>query len=227
MSPRRAKNDFRAECPPLQHLKSFTDVKKAADLAFQYVQVYSQRAQPGALAKKHAPLLKSSLVRATQAPLVVFDIDATLLNEPEEGTSPAKPIAPIIALLKRVQGLGAHVALITARLDDPEMRRDTERTLRKLGVDNWKSLDLAPESARKNMAAASRWKHAKRGELARRLQQPVVLSVGDQWGDLLPLSSDKDIESMDTAFGVRHAPYQLVRPHDGFTMWGLKLLDKS
>jgi hypothetical protein len=226
MSPRRAKQDFRTECPPIQHVKSFRDVTKAADLAFKYVQVYTQRAHADALAKKHAPLLKTSISRAPEAPLVVFDIDATLLNESEDSSGPVAPIAPIIALLKKVQGLGAHVALITARLDDPEMRKDTERTLRALGITQWQSLDLAPEAARRNMAAVSRWKHSKRGELARKLKKPIVLSVGDQWGDLLPIARDKDIDSMDTAFGVRHAPYQLVRPHDGFTMWGLKLVDK-
>lgn len=227
MSPRRAPRDFRAECPPIQHLKSFSNAQAAAELAFKYVQVYSQRAHASALSRKHAPLLKAKVVKETIAPLVVFDIDSTLLREAEAEGKDATPIAPIISLFTKLQTLGGRIALVTARLDEPDMRRETETTLRRLGIDNWHSLHLAPEAARRNMALVSRWKHGKRGELARLLQQPVVLSVGDQWGDLLPLASEKDIDAMDRAFGVRHAPYQLVRPHDGFTMWGLKLLDQD
>jgi len=208
----------------IQSVRSFSRAEPAAELAFKFVQAYTQHGKPLALAKQHARSLPSAQGKA--APLVVFDIDATLVNESEDD-SPAQPLEATLELLRKLQKLGVHLALVTARLDEPQMRRDTEATLRKLGLSSWHHLLLAPQSARGSMAAVSRWKHSKRAELARSLKQPVVLSVGDQWGDLLPLKADKDIDAMDTAFGVQHAPFQLVRPHDGYTMWGLKLLDSQ
>ena len=223
--PRYSPQRRRPERPhAIQSVRSFSHPEPAADLAYKFVQAYTQRGKSAALAKQHARSLPSA--QGTQAPLVVFDIDATLVNESEDGCA-AQPLDATLDLLKKLQKLGVHLALVTARLDEPQMRRDTEATLRKLGLSAWNHLLLAPETARVNMAAVSRWKHSKRAELARSLKQPVVLSVGDQWGDLLPLKADKDIDAMDAAFGVRHAPFQLVRPHDGYTMWGLKLLDSN
>jgi predicted secreted acid phosphatase len=210
----------------IQAVRSFTDLGAAANLAYNFVKAYAERAHAPKLAKQHARSLPSVAPKA-HLPLVVFDIDATLLNESETGKAPAVPIKQTLELLKKLQKLGVHLALVTARLEESQMRQDTERTLKALGLQPWNHLLLAPPAARVNMAAVSRWKHSKRAELARSLKQPVVLSVGDQWGDLLPLRADKDIDAMDSAFGVRHAPFQLVRPHDGFTMWGLKVLDSN
>ena len=207
-------------------MRSFTDLGAAANLAYNFVKAYAQRAHAPALAKRHARSLTAVAAKA-HLPLVVFDIDATLLNESETNKGPAVPIRQTLELLSKLQKLGVHLALVTARLDEPQMRRDTEATLKTMGLQTWNHLLLAPAAARVNMAAVSRWKHSKRAELAKAMRQPVVLSVGDQWGDLLPLRADKDIDSMDAAFGVRHAPFQLVRPHDGYTMWGLKLLDSN
>lgn len=223
-SPVRSR-DFRQQCPPVQHIKSFAQAQAAADLAYRYVRAYQERQLSPNVTQKHASLAPVSKAETRPKPAVVFDIDATLLHDTDDVKTPAKPIPSIVELLNRLQSDGASIALVTARLDDASMRRDTENTLKTLGISGWKHLHLAPESARVNMAAVSHWKHKTRNEIAKKERGPIVLSVGDQWGDLIPLSAEKDIDDMDEAFGVRHAPYLLVRPHDGVTMWGLKLLD--
>ena len=225
-SPKRATRDFRSQCPPVQHIKSFSEAQAAADLAYKYVRAYQERGS-AEHARKYAaaaPAAKAAKAAAVK-PTVVFDIDATLLHDSDSPKQPAKPIASMVDLLRKLQSHGVQIALVTARLDDSSMRLDTETTLRSLGISDCKHLHLAPEAARRNMAAVSHWKHKTRGEIAKKERGPIVLSVGDQWGDLIPLSAERDIDAMDEAFGVRHAPYLLVRPHDGVTMWGLKLLD--
>lgn len=223
-SPVRSR-DFKQQCPPMQHIKSFAQAQAAADLAYRYVRTYQERQLSPDVTQKHASLAPVAKAPTRPNPAVVFDIDATLLHDTDDVKTPARPIPSMVNLLNRLQSDGASIALVTARLDDASMRRDTESTLKTLGISGWKHLHLAPESARVNMAAVSHWKHKTRKEIAKKERGPIVLSVGDQWGDLIPLSTEKDIDDMDVAFGVRHAPYLLVRPHDGVTMWGLKLLD--
>jgi hypothetical protein len=189
------------------------------------VKNYSERANVRSVVDSHAGKLSKSLkVGSAQSnritPLVVFDIDDTLLRE---GKSKPVAIQPIIKLFHDLRKAGAYIALITARLEEPATRRGTIESLGECGVFGWDELHLAPASARRNMAEVSKWKHSTRANIAKRKQQPVVLSTGDQWGDLLPLSADSDIDDMNEAFGLNE-PYQLVRPHDGFTLWGLKLL---
>lgn len=230
---------FNAECPPVQHVMSFGSAESAAATALNYAKAYSALNGDIDLVRKHAdshfqylPLQhlgkSSSSTSATSATaktiLAVFDIDATLLNEDDDDK--LHPIQPLIDLHNKLIDMGAHTALITARLDKPDIRKHTEDSLEKLRVRGWNELHLSPSQVRKNMATVSRWKHATRGEIAKRKKQPIVLSVGDQWGDLIPLSQEKEIDDMDKAFGVRYSPYQLVRPYDGYTLWGLKLLDR-
>jgi hypothetical protein len=225
LSPKR--KEFKTHCPPLQHVQSFLFPQDAADIAYKYVNAY-RRLGSIELVHKHIAALSGVIDKGPQHSadiiLVVFDIDATLLNETDDGV---KPIAAIVDLFMKLQKIGAYLVLVTARLDDQETRIQTEQSLRTIGIKTWKELWLAPASARINMAAVSRWKHSKRAEVAKKMHQPIVLSVGDQWGDLIPLSREKEIDNLDAAFDVKKSPYQLVLPHDGYTMWGLKLLDKN
>ena len=214
-------------CPPIQIIARFATLAPAALMASQCVHAYVARGNVQRLTATHAPLLHKSLGGLSNAndqggrasPIVVFDIDDTLLSET---TGKVKPIESAIQLFNHLQNTGAYPVLVTARLNDTSMQRLTVSSLQKLGIRDWKELHLAPASARKSMTAVSKWKHSIRAATAKRMKQPVVLSVGDQWGDLLPLGADEDIDDMDEAFGVRE-PYQLVRPQDGYTLWGLKL----
>jgi hypothetical protein len=220
-----AENDlWGGACPPIQIIARFATLGPAALMASQCVHAYVARGNVQRLTATHAPLLHKSLGglssdESRTSPIVVFDIDDTLLSEV---TGKVQPIESAIQLFNQLQSAGAYSVLVTARLNDTSMQRMTASSLQKIGIRDWKELHLAPASARRSMTAVSKWKHSIRAAAARRMKQPVVLSVGDQWGDLLPLGADEDIDDMDEAFGVRE-PYQLVRPQDGYTLWGLKL----
>ena len=89
----------------IQAVRSFTDLGAAANLAYNFVKAYAERAHAPKLAKQHARSLPSVAPKA-HLPLVVFDIDATLLNESETGKAPAVPIKQTLELLKKLQKKG-------------------------------------------------------------------------------------------------------------------------
>ena len=119
--------------------------------------------------------------------------------------------------------LGVEIHLITARLDCKEMIEASKEEMKELGV-KYHSLTLAPPYARKNMASVSQWKMLTRKSIAKLdTHNPIVLTVGDQWGDMVVLKTDDNIDDLNDAFKVYEKPYVLCRPEDKVSLWGLKL----
>lgn len=145
---------------------------------------------------------------------VVFDIDDTLIFDNEKET----PNVQIKHLLAVSKAHGAQVHLVTARMKAADVVKWTRDQLRRQGI-VYDTLALAPASARKDLASVARWKHAQRAK-----HGTVMLSVGDQWGDMILLESEEDIDKLDKTHTVERGPWVLVKPNDGVTMFGLKLM---
>lgn len=170
------------------------------------------------LAERHGRAVNARASRdGLERPLVVFDIDATLV------TDDSRPIDATVRLFRKLRAHGARLVLITAR--HPNMRAETERELRGIGLDGWDELLISPQSARTDMAAVGAWKQLARRQVAIRHGVPVALTIGDQWTDIVAVDSADDLEELDAGFlGFGDcAQYVLVRPNDGISLLGLKL----
>jgi hypothetical protein len=155
-------------------------------------------------------------------PVVVFDIDDTLIRDREDSFRVNPSV--VVLLQKLREKLGAHVHLVTARNDDDETVAWTKNQLSIVGLDEYDSLWHAPNKYRKSMSIVSRWKMNVRAQIALHYGVPVTLTVGDQWGDITVLASDDDILKMDVCFESLKNPWILLSPNDGISLYGLKLI---
>jgi len=180
-----------------------------------------------AITQKYTPNSASNLrsARNSAPALVVFDIDDTLLHDLDRSVTKGAviPNTAIVNLAKRLYEIGAEVHLVTARLDCKEMVEASKHEMDVLGI-KYHSLSLAPKSARISMATVSKWKMSTRLRIARQdVHNPIALTVGDQWGDMVVLQNDYTIDELDNKFKSYIIPYILMRPGDGVSLWGLKL----
>ncbi len=171
------------------------------------------------LAKREGSAVGANSDDSFHKPLVVFDIDATLV------TQSSSAIEPTIRLLKKLKAYGARVHLVTAR--HPSMREETIAELTSVAItpNLYESLYITPEDARTDMGAVGRWKEAARRKIGIQAGAPIALTVGDQWTDILAVKSLEELNELDAAFiGFGECPkYILVRPKDGISVLGLKL----
>jgi hypothetical protein len=154
-------------------------------------------------------------------PLIVVDLDQTLVEHKETPPDAPVPIEPVVALIRALHALGATLHLLTARLDNAVTRDVTRRELAALKLhDTFDSVTLAPPEARATFAAVAEWKQRERLRLAREHGAPIVLSVGDNWSDLMPVAREADLRALDHATGPATHPYRIVCSCGGV---GLKL----
>lgn len=171
------------------------------------------------LAKRHTPnILPKNNLSFSGRPIVVFDIDDTLIFDVPNKTT-LTPHKHVIDLFQRLQELGTDIHLVTARLNDRQMRKETEKELFLYNL-RYDSLTLAPQRARTSMTSVSKWKMETRKKIGLRYSSPICLTVGDQWGDMIVLEEDDHIDTLDEEHS---SPYILLRPNDGVSLWGLKL----
>ena len=167
-------------------------------------------------AVQHACKLVSEQLWSVDAPeaSIVFDIDDTLIFDDSRQT----PNVQVKHLLEVCRAHGCKIHLVTAREKSPDVMRWTRDELRRHGI-HYDTLALAPKKARESMASIASWKHAQRSK-----HKPVLLSVGDQWGDSVLIATDEDIESLNTRHNVSEGPWVLYQVNDGITMFGFKLM---
>lgn len=152
-----------------------------------------------------------------QSKHVVFDIDDTIIFDDYRGSMNHQ----IVSLLRILQDRGYKIHFVTAR--HISMRAETEKELREKGV-KYDTLALCPDATRKaaespnGMAIIAQWKHSERA-----LHKPI-LSVGDQWGDMILLTQDSDIDRLDKECNSKEYPWHIVKPNDNVTTYGLKLM---
>ena len=215
----------------IQIIDQYDDGMEAVTSALKLVSAYMAtniHQEPSELAACYAPSIKFKKNKtSTNAykKVAVFDIDDTILFD--NGSMDSENVVPnhnVLELLKRIHDLGVEIHLVTARLRDDDMLKATQEELENLGVGNiYKSLTLAPESSRKTMATVSFWKMKQRQRIAEGAGHPVILTVGDQWGDMVVLKHENDIFVLNDKYKAVHMPYILSRVKDGVSLWGLKL----
>jgi hypothetical protein len=166
-------------------------------------------------AVQHTAVLLSDLMNANNVPEAhaVFDIDDTLIFDDNRQT----PNVQVKHLLEVARAHGCKIHLVTARERSADVIKWTRDELRRHGI-QYDSLALAPKKHRTTMASVSSWKHAERQK-----HKPVVISVGDQWGDMIQLTADDQIDALDKRHTVDEKPWVIVEPNDGVTMFGIKL----
>jgi predicted HAD superfamily phosphohydrolase YqeG len=143
----------------------------------------------------------------------VFDIDDTLIFDDQNET----PNIQVKHLLEVARAYGYKIHLITARERNPTVMKWTRDELRRHSI-QYETLVLAPKKSRDNMASVALWKHSERSK------HKPVLSVGDQWGDLILIKSENDIPKFDEQHNSAEHPWILFCPNDGVTKFALKLM---
>lgn len=173
----------------------------------------------GAVAASRRAGAKAVAGEAKKRLIAVFDIDDTLIRDRSDHftLNPA-----VVRLFQSLVALGVEVHLVTARLADAETTAWTRDQLAEMGIAGYASLRLAPDRRRGSLADVSKWKMEQRRAIARAAGAPIVLTVGDQWGDMVTLDDDAHIDLLDVAVAPRQ-PWKVVRPNDGVSLWGLKL----
>lgn len=159
-------------------------------------------------------LAKHSTRSSQNTPCVCFDIDDTLIFDDSRQT----PNVQVKHLLDVARAHGYKIHLITAREKSPEVIRWTRDELRRHCV-YYDTLALCPKSKRNSMQEVSAWKHSERAK-----KTNCILSVGDQWGDLMTLENDEHIKIMDTKHGTKDSPWILFSKPDSSALYGLKLM---
>ena len=135
--------------------------------------------------------------------IVVFDIDDTLVDAKE------RQIESVVEVYLQCLEIGFRCAIVTARPESPENRRETISMLRSHGISNWESLYMMPKSVQVYDAEhISKYKRSARDDIETRHR--ILGNIGDMWHDLLrfPLvGCHKTIEVFDhTSCGVLFPP---------------------
>ncbi len=196
----------------------FKDEAEAVDATIAAVAAIAQHGTGQTLAKHGSRVFKKpeSLVKALDVPLVVFDIDDTLLR------SDSSHVHEVVKLYNRLRDLGAKVHLVTARASS--MYNYTVAELKRMKITGYvHPVMLCPEHARKNMVTVSEWKSIARQSIANYNGAPITLTVGDQWSDMIQIKNESDLTTLDETFATPEKPYVLMQPNDGISLLGLKL----
>ncbi len=154
----------------------------------------------------------------------VLDIDDTLISDETFGW---RAIPSVIRLYRAMKTLGCKVFLVTAREDAKDVVDWTKDQLRVVGITDQDGLYLCPRSSRDSMAAVGKWKASMRKKLAKQFGGCVVLTVGDQWTDIVEEKDAGSIDAYAKYDGLTKDPYCIVRTNDKVSIWGLKLKAKK
>lgn len=154
----------------------------------------------------------------------VFDIDDTVI---QDDGSTGLPNVQAIAFLKWCKSQNIKVHLVTARLSTPEIAAETRDDLQRQNIvigRDYDTLELCPNAWRASLARVSQWKHKQRLRHCSSMST-LVLTVGDQWGDLVPIPYEDRIDELDVKFRVNETPWLLVSPGEfPGAVFGLKLM---
>lgn len=209
-----------------QYVNGGEAVTHALRLVVAYIVEIRDAASKEHLAVHYAPnVLGRKKIKTQPKAVIVFDIDDTLLFDVQASSNRSQNVIPhqvVVDLLLRLRQLETEIHLVTARLNDADYIKDTEKELESLGL-SYDTLTLAPAKARTSMSAVSLWKMQVRKRIASATGAPITLTVGDQWGDMVVLREDDQIDELDDQFAANSLPYIVLRPHDQVSLWGLKL----
>lgn len=206
----------------IELLDSFTKAEDAMVQTLKFMSIVAAAKNPDRLMQRfNVRVPVSDARKALQKPVVVFDIDDTLLYS--EGDS-VFPIRSSVFLLKSLKRMGCTIYLVTAR--HPDYEQDTWKELKSIGVtkqDVQSPILFCDVRAREKWPSLSASKYQLRQAIALAEQSPVLLTVGDQWSDLVRMSSNQQFQAFDEIYGAAETPWMLFSIMDGTTLFGLKL----
>lgn len=160
-----------------------------------------------------ARIISEHTVDPLKPPSIVVDIDNTIIFDDGRNTINLQ----IKHLLDVAKSHSCKIHLVTAREKNTEVMKFTREELRRLCIP-YDTLALSPKKSRGSMASVSAWKHSERAK------HNTILSIGDQWGDCLLLTSDSDIDMLDVIHNAREGPWIILKPNDGVTLYGMKIM---
>lgn len=153
---------------------------------------------------------------------IVFDIDETLLF-PDKRLKRQRLNTPLVRLYRKVIKAGFQVFLVTARPDTGDNTLLTLKELKRDGIDLYTGLYMLPHGRSRSAKSVGTFKHETRLAIAKRTKRKILLTVGDQWTDVMPVHSKRSIESLDQKYGKKM--FLLIKKPSTGVEWGLKLPD--
>jgi len=222
----------KAAAPSLSIVERYSSPEDAAAALMTLLANFATRARIPDIARKVGMLevpLNASTQRGTSGNaqnlvVAVFDLDDTLLE-----ASSGLPIPAMVALAHAVHNRGGEVHIVTARLEDPEARAETEAQIRGLGLPfaTGARLTLTPARHRTDLAKVSKFKAATRLKIARALGVPVLLTLGDAWSDAVCMDNEETLDELDEACGGSDTICLVRLGGEGTgTFYGLKLNER-
>ena len=156
----------------------------------------------------------------------VFDIDETILiNDPKiDACYHARPNPGILKMYRLCLRLHIAVYFVTARRLSDDNYEWTTKQLQCIGAGQYAELHMCPESYRVSPAKVSEFKKKARARITRKSGREIVLNAGDQWTDMLQMSSTKEVNAF---ISKDNKSYWLFQPIDREVLWQLKLPDRS
>jgi predicted secreted acid phosphatase len=163
-------------------------------------------------------LVQEIFSKSVPGDFVVFDIDDTVLRGSGRFTTPHEIGMEV---LRTAKNNSIPVYYVTARMEFPENRLNTIEDLARVGI-------VSPQTVFMRPPWINTWRDISENKAAcRRLIETktdgnCLMSVGDQWTDLLVVS-EEGRNKLDADFGPNYVLFQYMSGRK----WGLKLKDSQ
>jgi hypothetical protein len=144
-------------------------------------------------------LMWSSVIKTKKHNAVVLDIDDTLLTRTSSEGRPYQSVVldPVKHFIDYVVSLGVVVYFVTARPSTPSNIQFTIQELHKLGVteDKYEALFLMPwqSETSPSIQEVSTFKCAARRFVLEQEDRHILLTMGDQWSDVMCIPAPPEI----------------------------------
>lgn len=144
-------------------------------------------------------LMWSSVIKTKKHNAVILDIDDTLLTRTSSENRPYQSVVlePVKHFIDYVVSLGVVVYFVTARPSTPSNIKFTVQELQKLGVteDKYEALFLMPWASEQSpsIQEVSNFKYDARRYVLEQEERHILLTVGDQWSDVMRIPALPEI----------------------------------
>jgi hypothetical protein len=163
------------------------------------------------------PIVQEIFTKSIPGDFVVFDIDDTVIRGSGSWTTPHEIGMQILRTAKMNS---IPVYYVTAREESPENRLNTIEDLSRVGIVSPQTVFMRPpgvntwQGISENKSACRKWIRSK-------TNGHCLMSIGDQWTDLLVVSEEGRNE-LDLRFGRDYVLFEYISRR----AWGLKLKDR-
>lgn len=160
------------------------------------------------------PVVQEIFAKSVPGDFVVFDIDDTVIRGSGRFTTPHEIGMEILRLAKMNS---IPVYYVTARVESPENRLNTIEDLSRVGIVSPQTVFMRPATVT-TWKGISETKSACRRWIKTKTNGNCLMSIGDQWTDLLVLS-EEGRDELDMRFGLDFVLFEYLSRRE----WGFKL----